>query len=137
MRNFLTLASLAVLLGIAGLLGSCEPAPKPVDPDAPLPPETDLYVYSLAVAQRARARVGQENGLAAYHEGKVHERFGAEDKALKLYEESAKLDPANPAPVVHPHDGPDRRSGVTQRLDCRHHRRGPRGRAVRRRRRPA
>lgn len=58
-----------------------------------LPPEDDLYRYSLVVAERARSLVGPKSYLALYHVGNVHRRFGMEDRALEVYREALELEP--------------------------------------------
>lgn len=64
-------------------------------PNIVLPPTTDLYAYSVAVAERARARVPEDRALAVFNLARVHERFGREESALPLFEESLRLDPTN------------------------------------------
>jgi tetratricopeptide (TPR) repeat protein len=78
------------LAALAGwlLLAGCGPSA-----DAPLPPETDLYAYSLAVAERAGRVVPAAGAKALFHVGRVHERFGLEDKALAVYRQAIEEDP--------------------------------------------
>lgn len=59
----------------------------------PLPAEDDLYAYSLAVAERARALLPEEDALGLYYVGRVEQRFGLEDKALRIYREVLEKDP--------------------------------------------
>ena len=81
-------------LGISGLLAAalvlpgC--GPSPVDP---LPPETDLYAYSLAVASRVGLVVPSSSMRARFLEGRVHERFGFDEKALQVYSQVVREDP--------------------------------------------
>jgi tetratricopeptide (TPR) repeat protein len=93
-------------LGGAILLAGCGPRA-----DAPLPPETDLYAYSLAVAERARAIVPSAGAKGLFHVGRVHERFGLEDRALEIYKEAMEEEPDL--------EGPHLRTGfiLSQRKD--------------------
>jgi tetratricopeptide (TPR) repeat protein len=50
-----------------------------------LPGEDNLYVYSLAVAQRALSIVPGEPLRARFHVGKVHARFGMDSLALEEF----------------------------------------------------
>ena len=78
--------AIGAVLGLA-LFASCDGRR-----DVPLPDESDLYAYSLAVAERAAARAPRSKALGVFHVGKVHERFGMEDKALEHYKEALELD---------------------------------------------
>jgi tetratricopeptide (TPR) repeat protein len=62
-------------------------------PDDPLPPETDLYAYSLAVASRVGLVLPSSSVRARFLVGRVHERFGFDEKALEVYAEVVKKDP--------------------------------------------
>lgn len=59
--------------------------------NAPLPPATNLKVYSIAVAERALALAPRSRALGLFHLGKAHERFGEEDRALELYGQAIEL----------------------------------------------
>jgi tetratricopeptide (TPR) repeat protein len=61
--------------------------------DAPLPPETDLHAYCLAVARKAMLGVPGKQALGLFQVGRVEERFGLEDKALGIYAEALGMDP--------------------------------------------
>lgn len=69
----------------------------PARPNIVLPPPTDLYAYSVAIAERARAMVPEDRAPAVFNLARVHERFGRENSALPLFEESLQLDPSNGA----------------------------------------
>ncbi len=71
----------------AFLLFGCGPSP-----DDPLPSTDDLYVYSLAVAEKARLKVRYQEARARLNLGQVHERFGFEDKALEEYSSAIARD---------------------------------------------
>lgn len=68
--------------------GACRP-----HGDLALPPEDDLYLYSQRVAERALRLVPGEAALGTFHLGRVHARFGHEDRALQAYAEASRLDP--------------------------------------------
>ena len=94
LRRFFLFAAVCGLLFPA--LGCGQKAevvpPVPLDPDAPLPAETDLHAYAVAVARRTRARIPGSDARTLYLEGKVEERFGFEDRALELYAQAIELD---------------------------------------------
>ena len=69
-------------------LPGCGPSP-----DDPLPPETDLYAYSMAVASRVGLILPAQSVRSRFLEGRVHERFGLDEKALEVYAEVVKKDP--------------------------------------------
>ena len=77
--------SLTLLLGVGLSCGR--------SPDAPLPPEKDLYAYSLAVVEKAGLKVPGERAKALYFTGRVHQRFGMDDKALELYHQALEVSP--------------------------------------------
>jgi tetratricopeptide (TPR) repeat protein len=77
------------------LLAGCGPPA-----DAPLPPETDLYAYSLAVAERARRLSDPGGAKSLFHVGRVHERFGLEDKALEVFRRVTESDPELTGPYL-------------------------------------
>jgi tetratricopeptide (TPR) repeat protein len=58
-----------------------------------LPPESDLFAYSLAVASRAQRLAPSVPALGVFNLGKVNERFGHEDRALELYADASQADP--------------------------------------------
>ena len=60
--------------------------------DDPLPSRDDLYVYSLAVAEKARLKVPDREARALLNLGLVHERFGFEDRALAEYGKATERD---------------------------------------------
>jgi tetratricopeptide (TPR) repeat protein len=87
------LACAALVLGI--LASACDGSSSPAassSMDAPLPTEDDLYAYSVAVAERAHAAVTRSRAVGLYHIGKVHERFGLEDRALEYYARAVEAD---------------------------------------------
>jgi len=73
---------------LATALSGCGPSP-----DDPLPPETDLYAYSMAVASRVGLVLPSQSVQSRFLEGRVHERFGLDEKALEVYAEVVKEDP--------------------------------------------
>jgi tetratricopeptide (TPR) repeat protein len=77
------------------LLGLCLVLTAGCGPNGPgpLPSEEDLYAYSLAVAERTRALLPEEDALGLYYVGRVEQRFGLEDKALAIYREVLEKDP--------------------------------------------
>jgi tetratricopeptide (TPR) repeat protein len=76
----------SALLSLGGL--GCGPSP-----DAPLPPEKDLYAYSLAVVEKAALKAPGQKAKALFFTGRVHQRFGLEDKALELFRQALKVNP--------------------------------------------
>ena len=78
-------SGIAVLIGTVLSIAACrrEEAKSP----PPLPGEDDLYRYSLAIAERARFFVGKDDPIATYYLGKVHDRFGLEERAIAIYEQ--------------------------------------------------
>ena len=76
----------ALLLAVLGL-PACGPSA-----DDPLPPRTDLYKYSLAVATKAKLKVPKTRARPLYNIGRVHQRFGLEDIAIEWYQKALELD---------------------------------------------
>ncbi|MGQ9590889.1 MAG: tetratricopeptide repeat protein [Planctomycetota bacterium] len=87
MRPFFR-SKLVLPAAVAALVASCRR-----EAEAPLPPEDDLYVYSQKVAERALRLVPGERALGTFYLGRVHQRFGHEDEALKAYAEASRFDP--------------------------------------------
>ncbi|HVR76311.1 MAG TPA: tetratricopeptide repeat protein [Planctomycetota bacterium] len=85
--------SRAFSLLAALLLGACAGCGPSLED--PLPPESDLHAYSVAVVERARRLAVIPGAKAAFYLGRVHERFGSEDRALALYREAIKKDLAS------------------------------------------
>ncbi|HVR75373.1 MAG TPA: hypothetical protein VMT52_13640, partial [Planctomycetota bacterium] len=75
--------SRAFSLLAALLLGACAGCGPSLED--PLPPESDLHAYSVAVVERARRLAVIPGAKPAFYLGRVHERFGSEDRALALY----------------------------------------------------
>lgn len=78
---------------VALLVVGCGPSP-----DDPLPPEDDLYGYSLAVVETARLEVPGQEARALYYRGQVHARFGFDDRAIADYREAIAADADFAAP---------------------------------------
>ena len=83
-------AILGALLGAGGCAGE-RAGPEALD--RLLPPESDLYAYSLAVAERARSVADPGWHLPIFHVARVHQRFGMDDLALATCREALELDP--------------------------------------------
>lgn len=93
MRPFRRFASVLPAV-VLPLLASCRR-----EAEVQLPPEDNLYVYSQKVAERALRLVPGERALGTFYLGRVHQRFGYEDEALKTYAEASRLDPD----LIEPH----------------------------------
>jgi len=85
----LRLAGIPAVILAAALLAIALPGCGP-SPDAALPPETDLYAYSLAVARKVGLVLPSQSVRSRFIEGRVHERFGFDEKALEIYREVVK-----------------------------------------------
>ena len=65
-----------------------------VQPWEPVDPETiqDLYAHAVAVGQEIR-RLLPTNAQAIFDQGKTHQRFQFDDKAVETFREGLRLDP--------------------------------------------